>query len=56
MLFVYEKVDFALSALQGVLGQAVSSLAWAGLCLPSRLGTALLGCLLAYVLHRALSE
>ncbi|PKU35556.1 rap1 gtpase-activating protein 2 isoform x7 [Limosa lapponica baueri] len=50
------KVDSALVALQGVPGQAVSSLVRAGLRLPGRLGTALLGCLLAYVLHCALSE
>lgn len=54
--FAYEKVDFAFLALQGVPGQAVSSAVRAGLRLPIRLGTALLGCLLAYVLHRALSE
>lgn len=56
MLFVYEKVDFALLALQGVPGQAMSSVVRTGLRLPGRLGTALLGCILAYVLHRMLSE
>lgn len=56
MLFVYEKADFALLALQGVPGQSVSSVVRAGLCLPGHLGTALLGCVLAYVLHRVLSE
>lgn len=56
MLFVYKKVDFALSALQGAPGRAVSSLLRAALRLPVGLGTALLGCVLAYVLHRALPE
>jgi len=56
MLFVYEKVDSALLASQGVPGQAVRSAARAGLRLPGRLATALLAGVLAYVLHRALSE
>ncbi|KAM6048504.1 rap1 GTPase-activating protein 2 isoform 15-T17 [Theristicus caerulescens] len=45
-----------LESFKGVPGQAVSSVVRAGLRLPGRLGTALLGCILAYVLHRALSE
>lgn len=55
-LCVSEETDCALLALQGVLGWEVSPVGRAGLRLPQRLGPALLGCLLAYILHRVLSE
>lgn len=51
-----QETDHALLALQGVLGWEVSPVVRVGLCLPGCLGPALLGCLMAYVLHRALSE
>lgn len=54
--FVYEKVHFAFLAFQGVLGRVVHPAAGAGLCLPRHVGTALLGCLLAYLLHRVFLE
>lgn len=55
-LCVCEETDCALLVLQGVLGWELSPVGRAGLCLPGYLGPALLGCLLAYMLHRVLSE
>lgn len=49
-------MDFALLVLQGVPGQAVGAVVRAGLWLPGHFRTVLLGCLLAYVLHRVLPE
>lgn len=54
--FVHEKVHFAFLAFQGVLGRVVHPAAGAGLRLPLHLGTALLGCLLAYLLHSVFLE